>query len=167
MCTMRKNLPLVLVTAMSLTSLAAVGAARPHSSIQGVWRTAEVTAARSGAVVGRQPPSLGIITAKYYSRVEIHGAEPRPALADAASATADQLRATWGPFFAEAGTYELSDGNVLTTRPLVAKNPAVMSSGFFVAYTYRIEGDTLWLTEQRNQRGPIADPHIIKLARVE
>jgi hypothetical protein len=54
------------------------------------------------------PPSLGILTAKYYSRVEIHGQEPRPSLPDAAAATAERLRATWGPFFAEAGTHELS-----------------------------------------------------------
>jgi hypothetical protein len=77
------------------------------------------------------------------------------------------LRATWGPFFAEAGTYERSGANVLTMRPLVAKNPAAMSSGWFVAYTYRVQGDTLWLTEQRNQRGPITSPHTVKLARVE
>ena len=33
---------------------------------------------------------------------------PRPVLADAAKADADELRATWGPFVAEAGTYELN-----------------------------------------------------------
>jgi hypothetical protein len=166
---MCKKLPVFLIAAASLTSLAAIGAAgRPHgASIQGVWRTAEVTLTGPAARTIRQPTSLGIITAKHYSRVEIHGPEPRPPLPAAADATAEQLRATWGPFFAEAGMYELSDGDVLTMRPLVAKNPAVMNSGFFTIYTYRVEGDTLWLTQRSDQRGPIANPATIRLARVE
>jgi hypothetical protein len=163
---MRRLLPVAVFTSASLVGLSA--AAHSHAaSIQGVWRTAEVKVTGPNAATFTQPPSLGIITAKYYSRVEIHGDPRRPSLPDAAKATADELRAAWGPFFAEAGTYELSGANGLTMRPLITKNPAAMNSGWFLTYTYRMQGDTLWLTEQRNQRGPIATPTTIKLIRVE
>jgi hypothetical protein len=164
---MCNKVPAVLL--VGTASLAVLGAAS-HSrsaSIQGVWRTAEVTTTGPNAMTAREPVSLGIITAKHYSRVEIHGDPDRPVIADVAVATADQLRATWGPFFAEAGTYELSGGNELTMRPLIARNPAAMSSGWFVTYAYELSGDTLSLVERRNQRGPIANPTRVKLVRVE
>ncbi len=163
---MHRLLPVAVFTSASLAGL--IAAVHSHvASIRGVWRTAEVRLTGPNAATFTQTPSLGIITAKYYSRVEIHGDPRRPGLPDAAKATADELRAAWGPFFAEAGTYELSGENVLTMHPLITKNPAAMNSGWFVTYTYRLDGDTLWLTEQRNQRGPIASPTTIKLTRVE
>ena len=163
---MHRLLPVTVFTSASLAGL--IAAAHSHAApIQGVWRTAEVRVTGPNAATFTQPPSLGIITAKYYSRVEIHGDPRRPSVSDAAKATADELRAAWGPFFAEAGTYELSGANVLTMHPLITKNPAAMGSGWFLTYTYRVVGDTLWLTEQRNQRGPITTPTTVKLTRVE
>ena len=34
-------------------------------------------------------------------------------------------------------------------------------------YTFKLEGDTLWLTQQRDLRGPVANPATFKLIRVE
>ena len=73
----------------------------------------------------------------------------------------------WGPVVDEAGSYETSRGNVLTLHAVVAKNPATMEAGSFTSYVYRLAGDTLWLTLQRNQRGPVTNPPTIKLTRVE
>ena len=112
-------------------------------------------------------PNLTIITDKYYSRVEVQADGPRPTLADPANATADQLRAVWGPFVAEAGTYELSSDGAITMRPIAAKNPAVMGSGVFIVYSYKLEGDKLLLTQQRNQSGPFTYPFTLRLVRVE
>jgi hypothetical protein len=136
-------------------------------SIEGVWRTAEVTMGgpNAGTIV-RPEANLDIITAKHYSRVEIHAPGPRPNVADATKATADELRQAWGPVVAEAGSYEMR-GNTVTMRPVVAKNPASMAPGVFSTYTYRLAGDTLWLTPQRDQRGAVANPPTIKLTRVE
>ena len=50
--------------------------------------------------------TLAIFHGRHYSRVEVHAEQPRPPLADPASASADQLRAVWGPFVGEAGTFE-------------------------------------------------------------
>ena len=59
-----------------------------------------------------------------------------------AHASADELRAAWGPFVGEAGTYEVTSGSVITMRPLAAKNPAAMVPGAFITYSYKLEGDT-------------------------
>jgi hypothetical protein len=85
---------------------------------------------------------------------------------DAAKATADELRQAWGPVIAEAGSYELRD-NVIRMRPVVAKNQSTMATGVVLENTYRLAGDTLWLTLKRDQRGEVVNPPTIKLVRVE
>ena len=159
----------LLFAALAVALLSGEGVAtQPRDSIQGVWRIVEATitgpGARTIAFTGR--PNLTIITAKHYSRVEVQADGPRPVLPDIAKATADELRAVWGPFVSEAGTYELTPG-VITMRPIASKNPAVMGPGVFIAYLYKLEGDTLFLTQQRNQNGPFTSPFTLKLVRVE
>jgi hypothetical protein len=134
-------------------------------SIQGVWRAVEVTATGPGGqTLTALQPNLTILTAHHYSRVMVESDRPRPALPDASTATADELRRVWGPFAGEAGTYEISDGIILM-RPIVAKNPATMAPGAFTALEYRLDGDTLWVTYRRNQNGPIEDPVMVTLVR--
>jgi hypothetical protein len=141
MCT--HKLPVVVLTAVSLAGLGAATRSRP-ASIQGVWRTSEVTFTGPGARTLRQEaPNLAVVTPKHYSRVE------------------------WHAFYAEAGTYEVSNGNVMTMRSVVSKNPAAMAAGSFTTYTFKLDGDTLWLTQQRDLRGPVANPATFKLVRVE
>jgi hypothetical protein len=105
--------------------------------------------------------------ATLYSRVEVQADGPRPILADVAKASADELRAVWGPFVSEAGTYEVTPGSLITMRPIASKNPAVMGPGVFITYSYEIDGNTLSLTQQRNQNGPFANPFTLTLVRVE
>jgi hypothetical protein len=140
-----------------------------RDSVQGVWRVVEAVITGPGArtIAFAERPNLTIITAKHYSRVEVQADGPRPVLPDVARATADELRAVWGPFVSEAGTYEVTPGNVITMRPIASKNPAVMGPGVFISYSYKLEGDTLSLTQQRNQNGPFANPFTLKLVRVE
>ena len=77
----------------------------------------------------RPQATLAIFHGRHYSRVEVHAEQPRPLLADPATASADQLRAVWGPFVGEAGTFELSGNNTITMQATVAKNPAAMEQG--------------------------------------
>ena len=159
-----------IIPILAVASVAALGGwkASRAPSIEGVWRTAEVTITGPGArTINQMQPNLAIITAKHYSRLEIHADGPRPNLTDATKATAEELRQVWGPVVAEAGSYETSKGNLLTMRPIVAKNPAAMGAGAFTTYAYRLAGDTVWLTHQRDQRGPVVNPPTIKLVRVE
>src|SRR5262245_33839673 len=160
----------VLFAALGLALLATQGTAQPaRDSIQGVWRVVEAAitgpSPRTIAFTGR--PNLTIMTARHYSRVEVQADGPRPILADVAKASADELRATWGPFVSEAGTYEVAPGGLVTMRPIASKNPAIMGPGVFITYAYTLDGDTLSLTQQRNQNGPYANPFTLRLVRVE
>jgi hypothetical protein len=160
-----------LFAALSAGLIASQGMAAQSTrgSIQGVWRVVEATITGPGTrtIPFAERPNMTIITARYYSRVEVQADGPRPILADVAKASADELRAVWGPFVSEAGTYELTPGSSITMRPIASKNPAVMGPGVFITYAYKLDGDTLSLTQQRNQNGPIANPFTLKLVRVE
>jgi len=160
-----------LFAALSVAWLVTQGAAAQsaRASIQGVWRIVEASITGPGArtIPFAERPNLTIITARHYSRVEVQADRPRPVVADVAKASADELRAAWGPFVSEAGTYEVTSGNVITMRPIASKNPAVMGPGVFITYSYTLDGDTLSLTQQRNQNGPFTSPFTLKLTRVE
>lgn len=163
-----KRLVLALLVAGLLTGEGIAGDAT-SSSIQGVWQAVEVTIpgpVTQTIAISEPRPNLTVITAKYYARVQVEAEGPRPAVADGARATADDLRAAWGPFYAEAGTYEVA-GGVITMRPIAAKNPAAMTPGAFTAFSFKADGDTLWVTAERNQNGPIANRVTVKLVRVE
>ena len=138
-----------------------------QNGLRGVWRIAHVTIDGAQAqTIANPQPSLVILAGQHYSRTELHTDRPRPTLGSSGSATAEQLRAVWGPFQAEAGTYEVRD-NVLTLHPEVAKSPAAMAGGAYLSNTFKLAGDTLWISSVRNEKGPLAQPVRIKLVRVE
>ena len=160
---------LVAVTVLSATVLVAtvsrVKAFESREAFEGVWKTVEVVVPGPTPQTFKAAATLAIFHGKHYSRVEVHAEGARPLLKDPATASADELRAVWGPFVAEAGTFEVT-GNNLTMQAMVAKNPAAMMSGATSAYTYQRNGDTLTLTQTRTPSGPTA-PVMIKLVRVE
>jgi hypothetical protein len=163
-----KRLLLGLLGVGLLTAHGVAGQSK-SDSIQGVWQAAEVTMTGPTPrtiTIPEPRPNLIILTATHYSRVQVEAEGPRPMLADVAKASADELRAAWGPFAAEAGTYEMK-GNVITMRPIAAKNPAAMVPGAFSTWSYTLAGDTLWVTAKENQNGPIANPVTVKVVRVE
>jgi len=157
----------VVIAAVFLFTAGAHTGVSAQNGLRGVWRITHVT------LKGNQPqaiespqPSLLILAGQHYSRTELHTDRSRPSLESSAGATADQLRAVWGPFYAEAGRYEVS-GNVLTLHPEVAKSPAAMANGAYSSNTFRVAGDTLWISSVRDQKGPVAQPVSLKLVRVE
>src|SRR4051812_37637130 len=150
-CSVTKLLFVVLTVGL----LASQGTAAPskRQSIQGVWQAVEVTITGPGArtiTIPQPRPNLTILTARHYSQIHDDAERPRPVPADVTKASADELRALWGPFAGDAGTYQVT-GNVITMRPVVAKNPAAMAPGAFISYSYTLDGDTLRVTEQRTQ----------------
>ena len=163
-----KKLLFAVLTVGLLTSQPGIAGQSKRESIQGVWRTVEVTMTGPAArTISQIQPNLTILTARHYSRINIDAEGPRPIVADVTKASADEVRAVWGPFVGEAGTYEVTTGNLITMRPIAAKNPAVMGSGVFITYSYKLDGDTIWVTQQRNQQGPFANPVTIKAVRIE
>ena len=88
---------------------------------------------------------------------------PRPEVGpEGANATADQLRATWGPLQAQAGTFEIT-GNRLTTRATVAKSAANTTTGAFLEYTFTLTGDTLTMVNI----GPSQNPRTWRFVRAK
>ena len=156
-----------LIVAMVAGRSAAPSAAEPNAAVQGVWRTLEVVVPGAAGRTFKPDATLAIFHGRHYSRVEVHAEQARPVLADPATASADLLRAVWGPFVAEAGTFELSGSDVITMRATVAKNPAAMRDGASTIYRYRRQGDTLTLTEVRTPAGPSTQPITVTLTRVE
>jgi len=162
-----KNLFLVLIGVVATAINAAAQSA--GGPLEGVWQTVEVKLTGPGArtiAIPEPRPNLVILTPKHYSRVEVQSEGPRPLLPAPAGASSEELRAVWGPFVGEAGTYEVT-GNVITMHPIATKNPAAMTPGAFITYTYKVEGKNLWVTQQRNQDGAFPNPTTIKAVRVE
>ena len=160
----------IALVSVVLLSCARLDGQAQRASMQGVWRVAEVTIAGEKPqtiVFAESRPNLTIITARHYSRVEVQADAPRPIPADIAKATADELRAVWGPFVAEAGTYEMTAADVVTMKPIASKSPAAMAPGAFIVYGFKQDGNTIWLTQQKNQSGPFTNPVTFRLVRVE
>jgi hypothetical protein len=154
-----------LIVAVTAGMTVRPSAQEAHATFQGVWRTLEVVVPGTPARAFRPEATLAIFHGRHYSRVEVHAERPRALLDDQATASADQLRAVWGPFVGEAGTFELSGSNTITMQATVAKNPAAMKNGATSVYTYRRDGDMLTLTQIRTHAGP--NPVTVKLTRVE
>src|SRR5215831_1590211 len=141
--------PILLATAVS-AALAA------DSPLVGAW---QLNPAQSGQA------ALYLFTPTRYSMTL--AATNRPDIADMSKATADELRAIWGPLLANAGTYEIA-GDLMTIHPLVAKFPVVMKPGANEVYRFRIEGRTLTLKQVRNARGvAVESAPTLKFVRVE
>jgi hypothetical protein len=157
-----------IVSLIALGAMSLLGQSRP-ASIAGAWRIVEVTTTGPNARTIKNPqPSLYIFTAKHFSLMQVTGEKPRPTIAqaDIEKASADQLRALWGPFTARTGTYEAKDGS-LTTRQIVTKNPDGMRDGATFTYSYKLDGNTLLLTLKSSPGGPAANPSTLKLTRLE
>ena len=115
--------------------------------IIGVWQPVEIVVApnataHAGDKPGPAGPGIWLFTRFHYAVLDIHTTEPRLPLPQ--QPTAADFMATWGPFGANAGTYQVA-GGIITMQPSVAKNPQTMTPGRKVTLSYRLQGDTLWL----------------------
>jgi hypothetical protein len=160
----------VMLVGVLMSALGVTFAAQSTSrSIQGAWKLTQVTTTgTNGRMVSNPQPSLYLFTAKHYSIMSVTSDEPRPSLGrgEVMTATADQLRAVWNPFTANAGTYDVS-GDSLTTKPIVAKNPGIMGGSNFTTYSFKLESSTLTLIQKTNNNGPVTNPTTYKLTRLE
>jgi hypothetical protein len=125
----------------------------PPQTLVGVWQLVSVIQRDASGGTNSFPsqPGLRIFTPTYYSFVEVTSEQPRPV--PSSQATATELLAAFGPFAAQAGTYEIR-GDTITLYPLVAKNPDRMSAGYWRKEIISLRGDTLSLTIGPNASGP-------------
>jgi hypothetical protein len=136
--------------------------------LAGAWRLTELKRTGPKAETLKNPPGLLIFTGKHWSRMYVDSDQPRSEIrGDLEKAPAAEILASWGPFVAASGTYEVS-GNTLTCRTLIAKNPNVMAPGNVAAvYTFRIEGNMLTMTDAPNAARTVASPRTFTYVRVE
>ena len=162
---------------VALMVAAAPLAAQSQAGIRGVWRVAEITAAGAAGPSGVVPtvgrtntnpqPGLYIFTGRHFSIQRVTSTAPRPDLPQNLSQAPDALLAeVWGAYQGSSGTYEI-EGDRLITRSTVAKNPFIMAPDAVQEFTFRIQGDNLWLTLTRSPTGPVTNTGTIKLVRVE
>src|SRR6188472_2870195 len=97
-----------LIVAVVAGRTAAPSAAEPNAAVQGVWRAPQLVVPGAAGGTFKPQATLAIFHGRHYSRGEVHADQPRPLLGNPADASADQLRAVWGPFVAESGTFEVS-----------------------------------------------------------
>ena len=114
------------------------------STIEGVWRIADVTTRGANPSTIVDPPSVYIFMKTHYSmmRVVTAGGAERTLFKAVAPEDAEKISA-YESFNANSGTYDLT-GTTLTVRPIVSKHPNFMGGGFDT-YELRTQGDTLWL----------------------
>jgi hypothetical protein len=155
----------VFLTLVSAIALAAQGRASAGDSLQGAWRVAQVTTTGgpNPRTITKHNPGMILITANHFALVVEAGDTPRPT---GPATTLEQLRQLWDPFLAFAGAYEISD-TLLTVRIAVHKAPANMGPGAFIAWSYKVDGDTLTLVRVRTHLGPDKNPITWKLTRIE
>lgn len=122
--------------------------------LQGAW---QVTNANGMA-------GMFVFSSKHYSMMA--ASTDRPDITDLSKASADEIRALYGPMIGNAGAYDIA-GDMVTIRPVVAKIPVVMKPGAYEVYEFKIANNTLTLTQRRNVRGPVERGTVWTLTRVE
>ena len=144
------------VLGMVLCAGASLPAAAADSPLVGAW---QLDPGQPGQA------ALYLFTPTRYSMTL--AATGRPDVADMSKATADELRAIWGPLLANAGTYEIA-GDSITIHPVAAKSPVVMKPGANEVYQFRVEGKRLTLRQLRNARGvTVESAPTLNFVRVE
>jgi len=150
----------LLVVSMVVVSLVAVGNSaaqdQKKTQLEGVWKVAEVVepasnANEKGTTITSPQPGLFIFTRGYYSGMAVTADQPRAAVAPAKDprnlTDAEKIARyeQWGPFIANAGTYEVK-GSTLTLHAMVAKNVDVMTTAATRTWELKLEGaNTFWL----------------------
>lgn len=134
-------LTLALVTALILPREAA-----SQISVEGAWTVSEWTV--DGETSPAQP-GIFVFTSTHYSIFFVNQPEGRaePAQPGPGAMTDEEKVVAYDEFTANAGRYVI-EGNTLTTRAYVAKNPGYMAGwpDNEQQYTVERDGDTLTLT---------------------
>jgi hypothetical protein len=159
------------IVALLVVGASVLARAQTGPSLQGAWRVTGVVVTGANATTNKNPqPGLYVFTRQHYSIITVNGTTPRKDVGtprDPAKLTDAEKMAryeAWDAFTANSGTYQVS-GSTLTTRPTVAKNPAVMV-GQGTTREFRIEGSTLTLI-QKSAAGQPASETRITLTRAE
>jgi hypothetical protein len=159
---MIKNSVLGLFVILMLSGFAAA------QNVAGAWRLDEATVpgATDGKTAKFSNPNIYLFTKGHFSIIRVEGDKPR-STDPWMQMTQEQLIDTYiKQFTASGGTYEMK-GNTLTMKTTIAKNPAFMARANWISYTLKLNGQTMTLTATATNEGPIKNPQIMTLTRIE
>jgi hypothetical protein len=142
-----------------------VAAQSGPAGLQGAWTIQDVSTPKPPDIPRKNPTGLMLFSGTHFSTVATNdGTRPALPQGGAAKATAEQLRATWGPLVTGAGTFTVT-GNTIKMTNVVGKGP--VAPGNFADWTFTLNGDSLTMTQVKNQNGPAANPVTLRLTRAK
>ena len=135
--------------------------------VAGAWRLDEVRMAGADAKAAKfSNPNIYLFTKGHFSIIRIEGDKPR-STDSWTTMTREQVVDTYvKQFTASGGTYDMK-GNTLTMKTTIAKNPGFMARENWISYTVKIDGQTMTLTAAATNEGPIKNPQIMTLTRLD
>ena len=158
---MIRNFVLGLFAILVLSGFAAA------QKVEGAWRLDEATRpGTDGKTAKFSNPNIYLFTKGHFSIIRVEGDKPR-SMDPWMSMTQEQLIDTYiKQFTASGGTYEMK-GNTLTMKTTIAKNPAFMARANWISYTVKVDGQKMTLTATATNEGPIKNPQIMTLIRLD
>ena len=136
-------------------------------NVAGAWRLDEIKSSATGVPSGKfTNPNMYLFTKGSWSIIRVEGDKPR-SMEPWATMTPEQVVDTYiKQFSASAGTYDMK-GDTLTMKTTIAKNPAYMARANWISYTVKITDNTMTLTATATNEGPIKNPQIMTLTRLD
>ena len=158
---MIRNFVLGLFAILVLSGFAAA------QKVEGAWRLDEATRpGTDGKTAKFSNPNIYLFTKGHFSIIRVEGDKPR-SMDPWMSMTQEQLIDTYiKQFTASGGTYEMK-GNTLTMKTTIAKNPAFMARANWISYTVKVDGQKMTLTATATNEGPIKNPQVLTLIRLD
>ena len=135
--------------------------------VAGAWRLDEIkTSGAEGKTTKFSQPNIYLFTKGHFSVIRIEGDKPR-STDNWTTMTQEQLIDTFiKQFTASGGTYDMK-GVTLTMKTTIAKSPGFMARANWISYTVNINGQTMTLTGTATNEGPIKNPQIMTLTRID
>lgn len=145
----------------------ALGGVAAAQNVAGAWRLDEAPMpGTDGKAVKFTNPNIYLFTKAHWSIIRIEGDKPR-STDSWTTMTPEQVIDTYiKQFTASGGTYEMK-GNTLTMKTTIAKNPGFMAREHWISYTVKVNGPTMTLTAAATNEGPIKNPQIMTLTRLD
>jgi hypothetical protein len=158
---MIKNFVLGISVILVLSGFAAA------QKVAGAWRLDEIKTTGTDPKTSRfSNPNIYLFTKGHFSIIRVEGDKPR--LTDSwTTMTPEQVIDTFiKQFTASGGTYDMKD-STLTMKTTIAKSPGFMARSNWISYTVKVNGQTMTLTATATNEGPIKNPQIMTLTRIE
>ena len=135
--------------------------------VAGAWRLDEATMPGPGGKIAKfTNPNIYLFTKGHFSIIRIEGDKPR-STDSWTTMTPEQVVDTYiKQFTASGGTYDMK-GGILTMKTTIAKNPAFMARANWISYSVKVNGKTMTLTATATNEGPIKNPQVMTLTRLD